>query len=296
MRTPATAANLGPGFDCLGLALDIFNDVVVESALALSIEVSGEGVGAIPTGRDNLVYRGLEAVFSRVGQKPPGLQVTCHNGIPLARGLGSSGAAVAGGMVSANLLLGGPFSTDELLSMGAAIEGHPDNLAPALFGGCQVVVAEGESYLHATVPLSPALKVVLFIPDAHLSTAQARGVLPKRVPLKDAVYNVGRAAMLVASLANGELSLLKAATRDRLHQPYREMLFPALGPVISAALGAGALGSFLSGAGPTVLALCTENEAVIGGAMKRAADGQGVVGVSRVAHPALDGVVAGEVA
>ena len=157
-----------------------------------------------------------------------------------------------------------------------------------------MVVAEEESYLHAPVALPAAMKAVLFIPDAHLSTAQARGVLPESVQFKDAVYNVGRAALLVASMASGRLSLLKVATADQLHQPYRERLFPAMVPVISAALGVGALGSFLSGAGPTVLSLCTENEGVIGDAMQQAAEGMGVAGVTRVAHPALDGAVAGE--
>lgn len=285
VRVPATTANLGPGFDCLGMALDIYNRVAVEPAPALSIEVSGEGRGAIPTGEENLVYRGLAAVFRRVGRPVPGLRLACHNEIPLARGLGSSAAAVAGGLVAANLLLREPLSRDDLLTLGAAIEGHPDNLAPALFGGCQVVVQEGEGFVHAPVPLPAGLKAVLFIPHFHLPTVQARAVLPAQVPLKDAVYNVGRAALLVASLASGGLSLLAAATRDRLHQPYREPLFPAMGPVMAAAMGAGALGSFLSGAGPTVLALCTGGEEAIGAAMKRAAAGAGVEGTIRVARP-----------
>ena len=292
VRVPATTANLGPGFDCLGLALDIFNRVSVEPAPALSIEVSGEGQGDIPTGEDNLVYRGVAGVFHRIAQALPPLLLTCHNEIPLARGLGSSGAAVAGGMVAANLLLGEPLSREELLALGAAIEGHPDNLAPALFGGCQVVVPEGEGFLHAPVPLPAGLMAVLFIPEAHLATSQARGVLPAQVPHQDAVYNVGRAALLVASLGGGGLSLLSAATGDRLHQPYRERLFPAMVPIMSAAMGVGALGSFLSGAGPTVLALCTGGEGAIGDAMRRAAGEAGVSGAVRVARPALEGAAA----
>jgi homoserine kinase len=289
VRVPATTANLGPGFDCLGLALDIYNRVSVEPAPALSIEVSGEGQGAIPTGEENLVYRGVAVVFHRTGRTLPGLRLICHNDIPLARGLGSSAAAVVGGMVAANLLLGETLSREALLAIGAAIEGHPDNLAPALFGGCQVVVAEGDGFLHAPVPLPAGLRAVLFIPHSQLATAQARGVLPLQVPLTDAVYNVGRAALLVAALGGGEFPLLSAATGDRLHQPYREPLFPAMGPIMSAAMGAGALGSFLSGAGPTVLALCTGGEEAIGDAMKRAAAEAGVSGTVRVACPVPEG-------
>ncbi|MEE9203187.1 MAG: homoserine kinase [Dehalococcoidia bacterium] len=292
VQVPATTANLGPGFDCLGLALDIFNRVSVELAPALAIEVSGEGQGAIPTGEDNLVYRGVAEVFHRTGHPQPGLRLTCHNEIPLARGLGSSAAAVAGGLVAANLLLGEPLSREELLVLGAAIEGHPDNLAPALFGGCQVVVAEGEGFLHAPVPLPAGLMAVLFIPHVEVSTVEARGVLPAQVPLADAVYNLGRAALLVAALGGGELSLISVATGDRLHQPYRERLFPAVVPIMSAATGAGALGSFLSGAGPTVLALCTGGEESIGNAMKLAAMEAGVSGVVRLARPVMEGAIA----
>ncbi len=288
MRVPATTANLGPGFDCLGLALDIYNSVTVEPG-PFSVEVTGEGETSLRLGRENLVYRCMEALFTRLRLPVPEVRLACHNEIPLARGLGSSSAAIVAGLVAGNALAGSPLSLEELLPQAATIEGHSDNVTPALFGGCQVVVQAEKGVLHAAVPVAMDLTSVLFIPDFELPTSQARAVLPKVVPRADAVYNMGRVALLVAALATGRGGLLREATRDRLHQPYREKLFPAMTKLFEAALEAGALGSFLSGAGPTVLALVAGDSSAVARALGEAAREAGVPGHIRTARPSATG-------
>jgi len=288
VRVPATTANLGPGFDCLGLALDIYNSVTVEPG-PFSVEVTGEGETSLRLGRENLVYRCMEALFTRLRLPVPEVRLACHNEIPLARGLGSSSAAIVAGLVAGNALAGSPLSLEELLPQAATIEGHSDNVTPALFGGCQVVVQAEKGVLHAAVPVAMDLTSVLFIPDFELPTSQARAVLPKVVPRADAVYNMGRVALLVAALATGRGGLLREATRDRLHQPYREKLFPAMTKLFEAALEAGALGSFLSGAGPTVLALVAGDSSAVARALGEAAREAGVPGHIRTARPSATG-------
>ncbi len=287
IRIPATTANLGPGFDCLGIALDIFNEVTVAPAPSLSITVQGEGTGQISLRQDNLVYRAMATVFTKLGKPVPELSVSCLNRIPLARGLGSSAAAVAGGLVAANELLGKPLNPDDLLQLGAGMEGHADNIAPALFGGCQLVYREGDRYNHVPVPLPKGLTAVLFIPDFAMSTAKARNILPARVSRSDAVFNLSRVSLLMLGFTTGKLEYLKIATQDRLHQPDRQSMFPAMENIFKAALDAGALGVFLSGAGSTILAF-TEGESLSGGigkAMQDSATKAGVNGRVQVAGP-----------
>ena len=237
------------------------------------------------------MYQGIAAVYERIGQDVPGLAVRCDNQIPLLRGLGSSAAAAVGGMVAANLLCGKPLSAEELLQMGALLEGHADNVAPALFGGCQVVVREENSFLHAVVPLPPGLELVLLIPDFEMPTQQGRTILPLQVSREDAVYNLGHVSLLVAAFATGELQHLGVATKDRLHQPARQVLFPAMEDILEAALRAGATGAFLSGAGSTIVALSTENSQTIGEAMKAAASEAGIGGRIRIARPSPAGAL-----
>ena len=287
VRVPATTANLGPGFDCLGIALDIFNELTVAPAQSLSIAIQGEGAGQISLRQDNLVYRAMATVFTKLGKPIPELSINCLNRIPLARGLGSSAAAVAGGLVAANELLGKPLNPDDLLQLGAGMEGHADNIAPALFGGCQLVYREGDRYNHVPVPLPKGLTAVLFIPDFAMSTAKARNILPPKVSRSDAVFNIGRVSLLTLAMSTGKLEYLKIATQDRLHQPARQSMFPAMENIFKAALEAGALGAFLSGAGSTILAF-TEGESLSGGigkAMQDAATKAGVNGRVQVARP-----------
>ena len=289
VRVPATTANLGPGFDCLGMALDIHNSVTVETGQGFGISISGEGESVLSRGRDNRVYQAISAAYQRAGKEVPDLRLACHNEIPLRRGLGSSAAAAVGGLVAANTLLDGVLAPDELVSLGTALEGHPDNVAAALLGGCQVAVLDGDSVVTASIPLPQGLVAVLYVPDFEMPTAEARTILPKQVSRADAVHNVARTALLVTALATGQLHYLRLATQDRLHQPARQALFPAMGAIFEAALAAGALGVFLSGGGSTVLALAQGGADAIAEAMSQAAAGAGLRGYARVAQPSMAG-------
>ncbi len=285
---PATTANLGPGYDCLGLALDLWNELeVVTGDEAASgsgpvVEVEGEGAGELAQDGENLVARSMDFLFREAGREMPPLRVRCRNEIPLSRGLGSSAAAIAGGLVAANSLCGGMFGDDELLEMAATIEGHPDNVVAALRGGLQLVVTDEERLYAAPVPVAAEVSAVLFIPDFRIATADARAVLPAQVSLEDAVFNAGRAALLIAGMATDRPEYFKLATQDRLHQPYRQSLFPAMKVIFRAALDCGALGVFLSGSGSTVLALAAGREMTVAYEMAEAARQAGVQGQVRV--------------
>ena len=298
VSAPATTANLGPGYDCLGMALDIWNTVEVEplpGGERPSVSVSGEGERELEAGPGNLVYRSMEFLYRELARPMPPLQVRCDNEIPLARGLGSSAAAIAGGRVAATALAnmtgdGGGFAARDLLEMAATIEGHPDNVAAAVMGGLQLVVTEaqdnGQSTLY-TVPVSvpAAIHAVLFIPDVRIATADARAVLPRQLPAPDAVHNMARVALLVAGMATNHPEYLSVATQDKLHQPYRQPLFPAMKLLIKAALDAGALGAFLSGSGSTVLALTQGREMTVAYEMAEAARQASVEGTVKVTQP-----------
>jgi homoserine kinase len=251
VRAPATSANLGPGFDCLGLALDLWNEVEA---------VPGNGGGDNGAG-ENLILRAARAVFEQVGAAYPGFEITCTNRIPFARGLGSSAAAIACGVLIGNYCLGQPLDETALLHLASRIEGHPDNVTPCLLGGVRVVaVSESDHITQVYVPLALSLRAACFVPDQSSPTAHARGVLPTSVPMADALFNVARASLLVAALAAGRPDALAEATRDRLHQPYRLSLFPAGATLLETAMDTGALAAFTSGAGPSVLALCAGDD------------------------------------
>lgn len=258
VRVPATSGNLGPGFDALGLALRLHNTLGLDVADSPDIEIEGEGAATLPRDPSHLAYRAALAVAARAGgsariARPHAFRLRQHNRIPLARGLGSSAAAIVGGAVAANALLGGPLDPQTLLDLTTEIEGHPDNVAPALLGG--LVVCARASAGVRWVRLAPAsMRIVVAVPDYPVSTEDARGLLPAQVPFEDAVFNVSRTALLVAALTGGRADLLAEATEDRLHQPYRERLIPGLRKVFTAARRAGAYGVALSGSGPTVLA------------------------------------------
>lgn len=255
VRVPATSANLGPGFDALGLALDLVNTVRVEPCDRVEVVVEGEGSGELAAGEANLVYQALARGAAHLGAPPPPVRLRCTNAIPLARGLGSSSAAIVAGLLAANELHGRALAAADLLALAVALEGHPDNVTPALLGGVRVCVQGQCGLVQAPIPLARPLRAVLFVPDFPMATAEARGLLSATVPRADAIYNLGRTALLAAALAGGDYSLLAEATRDRLHQPARAALFPAMPSFFDAALEAGALGAFLSGAGSTLLAL-----------------------------------------
>lgn len=290
VRAPATTANMGPGFDSLGMALELFNTISIRRSDRFSIRISGNGERELSTAPDNMVYRGIAAVYDCLGSKPPPLAVSCHNEIPLRRGLGSSAAAISGGMVAANLLTGGAIPLEELLLLADAIEGHPDNVAPALFGGCQVVIRDGSRLVSVPCPVDEKFKAILLVPDLEIPTNEARAVMPKSIPMQDAVHNIGRAALLALSLSRGDAAYLAIATKDVLHQPYRSSLFPPMAGIFDAAMDAGACGVFLSGSGSTILALANSSEGSIAEAMFEEAARQGVSARTHVTRPSASGV------
>ena len=289
IAVPATTANLGPGFDCLGMALDIWNYVQFHPGQQPRVEVIGEGEGRLTPGQSNMVFQAAQRYFQETGMVPPQFSITCHNHIPLARGLGSSSAAIAGGILGACLMSGATPEPEVIWKIAVATEGHPDNVTPALFGGCQIVVTNGNSLVRAPVSLPEGIKAVLFIPDQPMGTRKARNVVPQRVSLKDAVFNSGRVGLLVNALAAGRLDDLRVATQDRLHQPARQAIFPAMKPLFQSALDGGALGVFLSGAGSTVLALTKGNEVTVAREMEDGANKAGVKGSVKITQPSLQG-------
>ncbi len=289
IRVPATSANLGPGFDCMGMALRWYAGVRVARSTRFSLAIRGYGAATLPRGENNLVHVSFARAYARMNKAPPIVAIRCNNTIPLNRGLGSSSAAIVAGLTAANALEGSPLDVGTLLALATGIEGHPDNVAPALLGGLQVVT-DGEAGLSAAaVRLKSGLRGIVFVPDAELSTKKARGVLPKQVSRADAVFNAGRTALLVLALSQGRWELLGEATQDRLHQPRRAGLFPPMLPLFHAARAAGARGVFLSGAGPAVLALTDSDPAIIATAFERAAQRAKAPGVARIVGLAARG-------
>ena len=295
VKAPATTANLGPGYDCLGMALDVWNTLEVESIPGGDpvVQITGEGAGELSTGRDNLVYAAMEFLFRDAGEDMPVLRIKCDNKIPLARGMGSSAAAIAGGLVAANSLCSQQYTVNDLLEMAATIEGHPDNVAAAVFGGMRLVIMnqtiEGSQLYTVPVNVPPDLHAVTFVPQVRISTEDARGVLPEKVPVVDAIHNIGRVGLLVAAMTTNHPEYLTVATQDRLHQPYRQPLFPAMKVIFQAALDAGAMGVFLSGSGSTVLALTKGREMTVAYEMAEAARQANVEGNVNVTQPTLRG-------
>ena len=261
VEVPATSANLGAGYDCLGLALGLTNRITLEirswSRGRIELTVDGEGTGELSEDRDNRVVQGVERLMREVrGELPEGIgwRVEMRNEIPLSRGLGSSAAATVGGLLAANALLDEPLDTARLLHLATDIEGHPDNAATALLGGFVVSAATDDGIETVRFDVPRDLRAVLFIPDLRLSTDAMRGVLPESVPRADAIANLAAVAIGVAGIASRRYELLGRLTVDRLHEPYRAASYPQLPRLVEAARGAGAIGACLSGAGSTVIA------------------------------------------
>lgn len=257
VSVPATSANLGPGFDTLGLALDLRDELEAEvTGGGLVVEVSGTGEGRLPLDERHLVVRAMRAAFERLGVTPPGLRLSCTNVIPHARGLGSSSAAIVAGLwLARELVADGRRRLDDaaLLDLAAGIEGHPDNVAPALVGGFVIAGQDADgSFFAVPGAVDPRVSAVVFVPPTPVSTEAARGLLPAEVPHADAAVNAGRAALLVAALAGRPGQLLRA-TEDRLHQEFRRPAMPESLALVSA-LRADGIAAVVSGAGPTVLA------------------------------------------
>ena len=260
VKVPATSANLGPGFDTLGMALSYYDELEVEAVAGFGafVEVIGEGAGEVPTDETNLVVRSIAYVFEQVGQKLPGLKLKAHNVIPHGRGMGSSGAAVVSGIVAAQGLLDGvvEFTPEQLLQLATDLEGHPDNVAPALFGGLTIAWEDDHGPHHKKLIVHRGVSPLELIPNFKMSTATARALQPESVPHADAVFNVSRSALLVAALTQSP-ELLMAATEDRLHQDYRSEAMPEAGKVIELMRKHGHA-AVVSGAGPSVLVLASD--------------------------------------
>lgn len=254
VRVPATSANLGPGFDSFALALPLLAEFEVRRGRGYEVKFDGEGDG-VPTGAANLVAVAAKATARSAKQQLEGLHVVQRSDIPPARGLGSSAAAIVGGCVAANEILGRPLDRQSLLRTAASVEGHPDNVAAALLGGFTIAAPSRDGPLATRLAFPREWRAVVFVPQRRLSTHQARSVLPRRVARADAVFNLAHTALFVAAVLRKDGTLLRAAMHDRLHEPARLRLVPALDFVAHAARAAGAFGAVLSGAGPSVLAI-----------------------------------------
>ncbi|AVK50348.1 MULTISPECIES: homoserine kinase [Clostridium] len=258
VRVPATSANMGPGFDTLGIALNLYNDFgfrEIEDGLKFN------GMPEEFCNEENIIYKAMKYCFDKAGYKIKGLEISeIKQDVPVSRGLGSSSTCIVGGLVGANEILGKKFSEEELLEMAVEIEGHPDNVAPALLGGMVVAIVDENKTYYDKIDVKSGIRFVSIIPNFRLSTEEARKVLPKEISLKDGVYNVSRAALMVACFSSGKYELLRYACKDAFHQNYRSKLIPGFEEVYNKSYELGALACYLSGAGPTIMAIIDEKD------------------------------------
>ncbi len=267
VKTPATIANLGPGFDSFGLALPLYNIVSVEETVlpgsGIEINIINEKnnekseLADVPTDKTNIVYKAIELLYNFIGQIPNELKITIKTQIPISRGLGSSSSVIVGGLIAANELLGRPADEKVLMSIATEIEGHPDNIIPAFVGGITMASWEDDgSVIYRKLPWNDDWKLMVCIPDYELNTEISRSVLPKEVPMSSAIHNLKRSAMFVDALYNKDEELLKLALKDKLHQPYREKLVPGLSDIMNNLKHInGVIGTVLCGAGPAILVI-----------------------------------------
>ncbi|WP_209860589.1 homoserine kinase [Paenibacillus shirakamiensis] len=255
VRIPASTANLGPGFDTLGMALSLYAWIEMKIANRTAIHLYGEELHGIPLDKSNLIYEVAQAVFVEAGVEIPEIEISMYSEIPLTRGLGSSASAIVGGLVAANALLDHPLPLSKLFDMATQIEQHPDNVGASLFGGMITATWDGEhaDYIKITPPAD--LDILVAIPQFQLSTKAAREVLPQSLSMQDVVFNVSHVSLLTAAFCTGRLDMIATAMKDRIHQPYRGALIPGMTQILEEAHRHGALGVALSGAGPTLLAL-----------------------------------------
>lgn len=294
VTVPATTANLGPGFDCIGAALTLYNQFkftrLEEGGVIFA--VTGAEAEKVVTDESNLVYQAFVKFYQNLQQIAPPVKIEIEMGVPLARGLGSSATAIVGGLVGANLLAGEPLSQSQIMELAIAMEGHPDNVVPALLGGCRLAATglenepprdkERQEWEICEVPWHSDIVPVVAIPDFELSTKEARRVLPIEVSRKDAIFNTAHLGLLLRGLDTGKGEWLEAALQDKLHQPYRKALIPGYDAVNSAALAAGAYGMVISGAGPTLLALAdTAHSQAVALAMAEAWKQAGITAIVR---------------
>jgi homoserine kinase len=283
VTVPATTANLGAGFDCIGAALSMHNQFQFQAAAStdpsLTLHVEGAEAHRVQADSSNLVYKTFCHVFQHLRQDPPPVTLQIKLGVPLARGLGSSATAIVGGLLGANALAGSPLSHEDLMTMAIALEGHPDNVVPALLGGCRLAAADDQGHWTVCdIPWHFDIIPVVAIPNFELSTEAARRVLPQHYSRADAIYNVAHMGLLIRGLATGRADWVTGSLGDRIHQPYRQTLIPGYDAVAAAAASVGAYGTVISGAGPTLLTLCPPDRTqAIQAAMERAWVEQGII-------------------
>jgi homoserine kinase len=306
VRVPASSANVGPGYDCIGIAVDLWSEITVTRADKFEITAEGEGAAEMPKDESNLMVVGLQAAFKAANKPVPILKYHAVSRVPYARGLGSSSAAIVAGIVAGLVMAGHRlpcWGSEALLQIAASIEGHPDNVAPVIYGGIQIGIHNGTRWVTERAPHPSGMQAVLFIPDFIGKTSDARGVLGSTVTRQEAAFNIGRAAFLVHALCTGNLDNLKWGVEDKLHQPQRgKALYPYLFPMIEAAEKAGASCAYLSGAGPTVMALTSgasgdiftqrekeRTDSAVAKAMLQVADAYGIKGQLLVTQPVHEG-------
>ncbi|OWA33216.1 homoserine kinase [Saccharibacillus sp. O16] len=294
VKVPASTANLGPGFDTLGMSLSLYIWVEMRRAEQTIVHFAGEGFEGIPADKENLIYKVAQLVFEAAGVEVPELEIGMRSDIPLTRGLGSSASAIIAGIVAANALIGSPLSKDQLFDLATGLERHPDNVGASLFGGIIAAAWDGTHADYVRIEPPENLKVLALIPEFELATSAARAVLPQQLSLPDAVHNISRSSLLTAALASGRLDLLASAMRDRLHQPYRAALVPGMTTILERAVEYGALGAALSGAGPTLLALVdrrSENQSDLENFMQHVMQENGIQARALWLEPDLEGAV-----
>jgi homoserine kinase len=294
IRVPATTANLGAGFDCIGAALSLYNEFtfsLVETP-DLTIAVTGLEADRVNTDGNNLAYQSYCKLFTHLQRQPLPVKIEIKLGVPLARGLGSSATAIVGGLVGANILAGSPLTQVEVMQLAIEMEGHPDNVVPALIGGCRLAATASQGWAIADLPWHGSVVPVLAIPDFELSTEEARSVLPTQYSRADAIFNIAHLGLLLRGLETGNPDWIGAALVDRLHQPYRQSLIRGYQDVEQAVIAAEGYGMVISGAGPTLLALSHPDRAVtVATAMSQAWKGHGVTAQAQPLHIDLQGTV-----
>lgn len=253
IKVPATSANMGAGFDCMGIALSLYNIIEIEATQS-GIEIVDDNM-RVPHNENNLIYRAMNMVFEKVGYTPDGIRIFQKSKIPMTRGLGSSSACIIGGMIGANALSGKQLSYNEILELAVKLEGHPDNVTPALFGGFCISAMEKERVSFKSIKIKNSHKFAAIIPDYFVATKKSRAVLPEKFLKEDAVFNISRAALLTAALATGDYSLLKTGVQDRMHQDYRKEYIAGMDEIFEQTYSAGANAVYLSGSGPTIIAI-----------------------------------------
>lgn len=262
IRVPATSANMGSGFDSIGIALKLYNHIWVEKIdSGLEIIMKKKQAIHIPTDKSNLIYRTMVDFYASIGQVMPGIRIIQEDNIPVTRGLGSSAACIVGGLMAANIMSGCHYSDAQIAQIAAKIEGHPDNSNPALLGGMVVGALDNNEMRYVKLSLPECLTFAIMVPDFPVSTEASREVLPEMISRQDAIFNSSRAGLLVASMITGNIDNLAMAMDDRIHQPYRKQLIPEMDRVFKAARGYGAKAAYLSGAGSTLMAVLTEDKA-----------------------------------